>query len=301
MFKHFLVPLDGSRLAEAALPAAAFLADKLGARVTLFHVVEKNAPSEVHGQSHLRNAEDAGAYLRRLSQRAFPPGTVVDCHVHAAEADDVADSIVAHADELEHDLVIMCSHGRGQALHLFLGSIAQKVIALGSRPVLITHPDDQGGAPAFACNNILVPLDGDADHAQALPVSEEIARACGGALHLMMVIPRFASLSGTAKVSSRMLPATTSRILEMASQDARETFREQLETLRRQGFTASAHVLRGDPAQTIAKAASHARVDLIVLATHGKTGMEAFWAGSVTHRICTLSKISLLLIPLPKA
>jgi nucleotide-binding universal stress UspA family protein len=263
--------------------------------------VEKNAPSEVHGQPHLRNAEDAEAYLNLLSQRAFPPGTAVDCHVHAVEADDVAGSIVAHADELEHDLAVMCSHGRGQALHLFLGSIAQKVIALGSRPVLITHPDDQGGAFPFTCNNILVPLDDDPGHAQALPVSQEIARTCDAALHLVMVVPRFASLSGVEKVSSRMLPATSSRILEMASLDARESFRRQLESLQGEGFTASAHVLRGDPAKMIAKAAGHAKVDLIVLATHGKTGMEAFWAGSVTHRICTLTRIPLLLIPLARA
>jgi nucleotide-binding universal stress UspA family protein len=300
MFKHILVPLDGSLLAEAALPAAAFLARRLGARVTLFHVVERNAPSEVHGQPHLGNAEDAAAYLERLSRQAFSPDIAVDRHVHAAEADNVAGSIVAHADELKHDLVIMCSHGRGQALHLFLGSIAQKVIALGSRPVLITRPDEQGGAPPFLCNNILVPLDGDPDHAQALPVSKEIARACGAALHLVMVVPRFASLSGAAKVSSRLLPATASRILEMASQDARETFRKQLESLRGEGFAASAHVLRGDPAKTIAKAAGHAGIDLIVLATHGKTGMKAFWAGSVTHRICTLTRTPLLLIPLAK-
>lgn len=301
MFKHILVPLDGSLLAEAALPAAAFLARQFGARVTLFHVVERNAPSEVHGQSHLGNAEDAAAYLERLSLQALPSDIAVDRHVHAAEADDVADSIVAHADELNHDLVIMCSHGRGQALHLFLGSIAQRVIAMGSRPVLITRPDEQGGAPPFSCSNILVPLDGDPGHAQALPVSKEIARACGAALHLVMVVPRFASLSGAAKVSSRMLPATTSRILEMASQDARETFRKQLEALQGEGFAASAHVLRGDPAKTIVKAAGRAAIDLIVLATHGKTGMEAFWAGSVTHRICTLTRIPLLLIPLAKS
>jgi len=301
MFKHILVPLDGSLLAEAALPAAAFLAARFGARVTLFHVVERNAPREVHGQPHLKNAEDAATYLHLLSQRAFPTGITVDRHVHAAEADDVADSIVAHADELEHDLVIMCSHGRGQALHLFLGSIAQKAIALGSRPVLITHPDEQGDAPPFSCNNILVPLDGAPDHAQALPVAKEMARACGAALHLVRVVPRFASLSGTEKVSSRMLPATASRMLEMASLDAGETFRKQLEALREEGFTASAHVLRGDPAKTIVKAGSHARVDLIVLATHGKTGMKAFWEGSVAHRICTLTRIPLLLIPLPRA
>lgn len=301
MFTHILVPLDGSLLAEAALPAAAFLAGRFGARVTLFHVVEKNAPSEVHGQPHLRSAADATAYLETLSRRGFPPGIAVNCHVHAAEADNVAESIVAHVEELRHDLVIMCSHGRGRALHLFLGSIAQKVIAMGAQPVLITHPDDQGGAPAFSCNNILVPLDGKPDHAQSLPVAKEIARACAAALHLAIVIPRFASLSGEIKTTSRMLPGTAAIMLEMVSQDARESIQAQMASLREQGFAASAHVMRGDPARTIVKAAAHAKVDLIVLATHGKTGMEAFWAGSVTHSICSRSKIPLLLIPVAKS
>jgi nucleotide-binding universal stress UspA family protein len=301
MFKHFLVPLDGSRMAEAALPAAAFLAEKLAARVTLMHVVEKNAPREIHGQSHLENAQQATDYLRNVAQGIFPQGVAVDYHVHETKVDNVARSIVAHAEELKHDLVIMCSHGRGKALHIFMGSIAQRVIALGTLPVLITHPDEQGGAPAFACRNILVPLDGDPDHAQALPVSKEIAQACEAALHLAIVVPRFATLSGDAKAPSRMLPATATRILEMANKDAQRFIQEKLKTLRSQGFTASAHVLRGDPAQMIADAANGSNVDLVALATHGKTGMEAFWAGSVAHRVCGSSKIPLLLIPLARA
>jgi nucleotide-binding universal stress UspA family protein len=170
--------LDGSKMAEAALPAAAFLAQTFASRVTLIHVVERNAPREVHGQSHLKDAAEAAAYLGELAKWTFAKGITVDFHVHESEVDNVAGSIVAHADELKHDLVVMCSHGRGKSLHLFLGSIAQRVIGLGSLPVLITHPDQQGGAPPFSCRNILVPLDGDPDHAQALPVAtrDEVAQ-----------------------------------------------------------------------------------------------------------------------------
>src|SRR6185369_2887998 len=251
----------------------------LGARVTLMHVIEKNAPSEVHGQPHLKNVKDAVAYLNTLSQRDFPVGVQVDIHVHEAEVNDVAKSIVAHADELKHDLVIMCSHGRGKALHLFLGSIAQSVIAMDSRPVLITHPDENGEPPVFTCRNILVPLDDDPDHAQALPYSKELAIACSAAIHLAMVIPRLATLSGDMTVTGRMLPGTTSRMLELAFQDAKDYLQTMLKSMNDQGFTASAHVLRGDPAKKIVEAASLASIDLILLATHGKTGMEAFWAG----------------------
>lgn len=301
MFKHILVPLDGSTMAESAIPAAALLAEKLGARVTLMHVVEKNAPSEVHGQSHLKNAEEAAVYLRELSQRIFPKSVAVDCHVHTTEVDNVARSIVEHADELNHDLVIMCSHGRGKALQLFLGSIAQKVIAMDSRPVLITHPNETGGAYKFSCRSILIPLDGDPDHAQALPVSQELAKACDASLHIAMVIPHLTSLSGEMATTGRMLPGTTSKMLELASQEAEEYSRELVEELLSRGFAASAHILRGDPAKTIMDAALQASVGLIVLATHGKTGMEAFWAGSVAHKLCGYRKVPILLIPVAES
>ncbi len=295
MFKHILVPLDGSRMAESAVQAAAYLAEMLNARVTLMHVVEKNAPSEVHGQPHLISAQEAGFYLDGISRRYFPQGIPVECHVHAAEVENVARSIVEHADELGHDLVVMCSHGRGMALHLFLGSIAQKVIAGDSRPVLITHPDEEGNPREFMCRNILVPLDGDPQHAQALTPSKELARACNASLHLAMVIPR--NLSGNMTVTGRLLPGATSLMLDMALQDAEAYSAGLLTDLHDQGFAASAHVLRGDPAKIIVEAASLAAIDLIVLATHGKTGMEAFWAGSVTNKICSRSKVPLLLVP----
>lgn len=301
MFKHILVPLDGSRMAEAALPAAAFLAQALHARVTLMHVVEKNAPAEVHGQAHLTDAQEAANYLEAISAKAFQRQIPVDCHVHTAGVDDVAQSIVDHAAELGHDLVVMCSHGRGRALHLFLGSIAQKVIAGGSRPVLIAHPDEQGGPAAFSCTNILVPLDGDPEHAQALPISKELALACTASLRLAMVIPRFTNLSGNMTITGRMLPGTTSRMLDMALQDAETYSANLLKELRDQGFAASAHLFRGDPAKTIVEAANLAPIDLIVLATHGKTGMEAFWAGSVTNKICSQCKVPLLLVPVRQA
>jgi nucleotide-binding universal stress UspA family protein len=297
MFKHILVPLDGSTLAEAALPAAALLAQKLKASVTLIHVIEKNAPQEIHGQPHLRDAEEAAAYLTDVSRRRVPAGTHVDCHVHTAEVSDVARSIVEHAGELKHDLIVMCAHGRGRALRLFLGSIAQKVIAWGSLPVLITRPDESGDVPPFSCTAILVPLDGGKDHEQALPVARALAEACGAALHLVMVIPSFGTLSEPMTATGRLLPGTTSQMLELSVEEAEAYLAVQMEVLKRDGFSGSAHVRRGDPAHAIADSAHQLHVDVVVLATHGKTGTEAFWAGSVAHIVCSRCKLPLLLVP----
>jgi nucleotide-binding universal stress UspA family protein len=297
MVTHLLVPLDGSKMAEAALPAAVFLAKKCHAGVTLVHVIEKNAPRAVHGQQHLRHAEEAASYLA-FARRAFPEEVPLDCHVHEAKVDNVAESIMAHAIELNADLIVMCSHGRGRALHLFLGSIAQKVVAMGTLPVLITHPHKEEEMPAFSCKAFLLPLDGDPDHEQAIGVTKELASICGAALHLAMVIPRFGVLSGGEAVRSRFLPGTMSRFLDLSVAEAEAYLRVHLETLRGQGAAVTATLLRGDPATEIIEfARRHGMMDLIILATHGKTGMEAFWAGSVAHQICSRSRIPLLLIP----
>jgi nucleotide-binding universal stress UspA family protein len=301
MFKHILVPLDGSRLAEAALPVAAVFAKKLGAKVTFVHLIEKGAPGKVHGQEHLKDAESASVYLKDVSGRALPSGLQVDCHVHTAEVDNVAESIVEHARELGCDFIVMCSHGGGGALRMMLGSIAQKVISIGSFPVVVTHPGENGDARAFSCGALLVPFDGDVEHARALPIAKELARAFGATLHLAMVIPTFGTLSGQMTVTSRLLPGTTSRMLDMAVQSAEEDLRVQVEALRNQGLDATAHVLRGDPAGVIVEYAEQSEVDMIVLATHGRLGMDAFWEGSVANRVCSLCRVPLLLIPVHKS
>ena len=284
-------------MAEAALPAAAFLAVKFDSIVTLIHVIEKSPPDEVHGQPHLKNTEEATAYLKDVARRAFPSGARIDFHVHTAETDNVAESIVAHAGELDHDIILMCSHGRGKAFHLLFGSIAQKVISGGRLPVLIIRPG-KNDLQKFSCDSLLLPLDGDAEHAEALPVSKELAKAFGAIIHLAVVIPGFGDLSGQRAVTSRFLPGTTSKILEVSAQKAEEYIQSQLAVLRDQGFKADAHVLQGDPAAVIDNVALEFNAGLIVMTTHGKSGMDAFWSGSVTHKISIRSMIPLLLIPI---
>jgi nucleotide-binding universal stress UspA family protein len=298
MFKHILVPMDGSKLAEAALPAARHMAQRLDAQVTLFQVIEKDAPRQVHGQKHLTDFEEAEKYLQEVARQWFQDVRQVECHVHETGTELVSESIVAHAAELGHDLVIMCSHGRGRAFHLLFGSIAQKVIAGGALPVLITHPDEQGEPPPFACGQILVPLDTDPEHEKGLPVVKAVARLCDADLHLTTVIPTYESLPPEEKVTARTLPATASRMLDIEARDASEHLEGVVRELVSEGIRAHAHVLRGDPAEIIARAAAEAKIDLMVLPTHGKTGMAAFWTGSVAHGICSRSSCPLLLVPI---
>src|SRR5689334_432780 len=164
MFKHILIPLDGSRLAEAALGAGIYLAGLLGATVTLLHVIERDAPREVHGDRHLRDAAEATAYLDQVAARAFPPDIHVERHVHGPEVTDVARGIAGHVGELGPDLIVMCTHGRGGLRGWMFGRIAHQVVNLGTKPVLLVQPAESGATPPFSCRRLLVPLDGNPAH-----------------------------------------------------------------------------------------------------------------------------------------
>jgi nucleotide-binding universal stress UspA family protein len=297
MLKHLLVPLDGSRLAEAALPAAAFLSKTLDAWVTLFHVIERGAPQAIHGDRHLSDPAEASAYLDEVAARAFPPGVHAEQHVHTTEVEDVARSIKEHANELGPDLIVMCTHGQGGLRTWLLGSIAQQVIALGVAPVLLIQPDGAGATPAFACRRLLVPLDGHTDHEQGLVVAAALARACAADMHLLMVIPTLGTLSGQHGTAARLLPGATSAWLDMSEEAARAHLRPRVIDLQASGLPTTAEVSRGDPAGAIARAAQHVQADLVVMGTHGKSGMDAFWSGSVAAQVSSRSRIPLLLVP----
>jgi nucleotide-binding universal stress UspA family protein len=294
-FSHLLIPLDGSHLAEVAVPVAAVLAQSLNAAVTLFHVIEQDPPQEVHSDRHLTNAADAEAYLAQLAAQSFPAEVNVQWHVHTAAVKDVARSIVDHAGEFGAGLVVMCSHGQGGVRDWLYGSIAQQVIAAGQTPALVLPPRD--GRAGFAPHPLLVPLDGAPEHETGLPAAERLARATGAPIHLLMAIPTMTTLKWRDAAVGSLLPGSMHAALEMAEAGGREYLAGKMLALRKAGLTVSAEVARGDPAQVILSTAERLGAGVIVFGTHGKAGTGAFWAGSVTPQVAVRSPAALLLVP----
>ena len=297
MFKHILVPLDGSHLSESALAPAELLSRTLGAPVTLIHIIEQGAPSEVHKDRHLTEADEAQAYLREVAARAFPSTTKVETHVHSAAVEDVARSIAQHArEEFAPDLIVMCTHGKSGVRGLLFGSIAQQVVAQGSTPLLLIRPKDTG--QPFQLKKICVPLDSESLHDNSLPLSEELARAFDAELYLLSVVPTFGTLAGEQAAAGSLLPVTTTALLDIKEENAIKDLQEHINNMNAAGLRASAEVARGDPATIIIKSAERTHSDLIILSTHRRAGMGAFWARSVAPNVANRSTLPLLLIPL---
>jgi nucleotide-binding universal stress UspA family protein len=297
MFKHLLVPLDGSRLAEAALPAAAYLAQVLNATVTLIHIIERNAPKEVHNERHLTNSPDAEAYLEEIAGRAFPPTVKVERHVHTSEVDKVALSIVEHTEEIQHDLVVMCTHGKSGPRDWIYGSIAQQVIGMKKTPVFLIRPNEMVESQEYHCRKILVPMDRIIGHELGLPIAVELAQACRAGLHMLMVVPTFSTLSGEGKAASRLMPGATTVALDMVEAEGEDYLKTIRSKLKESGVSITLEIERGDPANMIVEISENIGADLIVLGTHGRAGMDAFWSGSVAPKISGCSSIPLLLVP----
>jgi nucleotide-binding universal stress UspA family protein len=198
---------------------------------------------------------------------------------------------VEHAHEFGVDLIVLCTHGRSDLHRWLFGTIAQKVIALGSTPVLLIHPPADRPLPGFMCRRILAPLDGNLDHEAGLVAAVELARRCSAVLQLVAVVPTLATLNGQSSAAARLMPVTATTLLDLSEQQALNYLREHVARLGSQGLVVGAEVQRGEPA----------RADLIVMATHGKTHLGAFGSGSVTPRVSGRSHLPLLLVPVAES
>lgn len=300
MYKHLIVPLDGSALAEAILPLVVQLSRKMQARVTLLHVIEENAPRTIHGERHLTSEADAVAYLEQVKEKFFPASIEVRIHVHETEVRDVAQSIVAHADEFDSDLIAICTHGRGGLTRFLFGSIAQQVLSLGRSPVLVLYPHKVQRPVEFDGMHLLVPLDGDPEHEQGFRVALQLAQTCSASLHLMMAIHTLSTLPSERAASATRLPGTTKAMLEIDQELGLQYLQGLIRSAGDTAATISLEVQRGDPARVIVEAARRAGSDMIVMGTHGKSSMDSFWADSLTPKIARCAHIPLLLVPVGK-
>ena len=123
---RFLVPLDGSQLAASVLPVVEQIASRFHAQVTLLHILEQHPPTTIHGEQHLSDAAEARAYLEEIATRLRSSAIAVEIHVHQDKGSNVARSIFQHAQEMNSDLVIMCTHGHGGLRGFLLAAMHSK-------------------------------------------------------------------------------------------------------------------------------------------------------------------------------
>jgi nucleotide-binding universal stress UspA family protein len=287
--RRILVPLDGSPLAETVLPAAASLAQALGARVLLLHVLERDPPASIHGEAHLTSAREATDYLDGHAARLRQQGIEVGTDVHRRPVVDVAAAIDRHVHELDADLIAMCAHGRRNSRSRLLGTIAERILRGGSIPILLRTVLRPRATP-FRLRNLLVPLDFGHDVEAALDGARTFGHAYGARITLLTA-PEPASRAATV-----LLPGTAALAQEFSEDDARRRLDALAERLRSEGFDVRTVIAKEDPSDAIAAASHSLPAELIVLVTDVHGGLSSWYDPSTVQTLLAMPDLTLLLI-----
>ncbi len=146
MYKSILVAIDGSRTSELALKEAIQFAKAVDARLRLVTVVDKvnlNWPTEFPNPAVIWDALTAGgqALLDKAASTVADAGVEVDTRLFEIEklGDRIPDILAREADAWPADLIVVGTHGRRGLSHLFMGSVAEGIVRVATRPVLLVR------------------------------------------------------------------------------------------------------------------------------------------------------------------
>lgn len=274
-FHTILHPTDFSDASRPAFAEALRLARAAGATLHLLHAAELTLYGPASGALAASDDEHRAA-LAALAGAARAAGVAVATTLRSGEA--VAPTIVTVAEEEGADLIVLGTHGRRGLRRFFLGSVAEEVLREAPCPVL-TVPARRAEAP-HAPRAVLVPLDLSTASRQALALARRLAAEAGAVLHLLHVAETVDVPGLYGDVDNPLLDAFP---------EIHARFREEMEAeLAATGgpdVPVKYHLEDGRPADVIVDLAAEEGIDLIVLTSHGRTGLSRFVMGSVAERV----------------
>jgi nucleotide-binding universal stress UspA family protein len=290
MYHTILVPLDGSAFSERALPMATTLAHTMSSQLVLVRAASASVftgadPAEAQCQA----VKEAQAYLWAVAAGLSEQGLSIEV---AVPYGDAAESILLEVGLHSADLVVMCTHGRSGLGRWIYGSVAEQVLARSPAPVLLVHPTGEvatlGPEPKQA--TLLVTLDGSAFAETALPHAAALAHVFGGTLVLLRAVAR--------PIAAYSYPGVglVHESLEEEHQQAESYLGDVAQRLRGDGLSVQTVVREGWPADVIVYRGAALGPKLIVMATHGRTGVVRLLLGSVALEVVRRSPLPVLLI-----
>jgi nucleotide-binding universal stress UspA family protein len=285
--KKIVVPLDGSRLAEAIVPTARALARDHDAELLLVRALRPlgSAEAEVGAQ------EDAEAYLRAVAGRLQAHGLPDSWKIWY---DEPARAIADAARYNDAGLIVMSTHGRGGLNRLLFGSVAETLVRQAPVPVLLVRGELSWHSGELG--TILVPLDGSELSEAVLPIVERLAGPFDLTIELLRAIeplPPYASAELTSGI--------TERIGRHEREEVEAYLAKVASSLEAKGCRVKSLVALAPPVDAIVRAAGDSRVGLVAMSTHGRSGIGRLLLGSVAERVLHAAPTPVLLWKAPAA
>lgn len=305
MFQKVLVPLDGSTVAERALPLALALLPPTGGKLYLLRAIALDTMfvtnNHIWGnyaliwpdQSLQLSHEKATKYLHTLQTDTLTPSVQAQTTVAEGEAAEV---IVDMARSEGMDLIVMSSHGYSGFSRWIMGSVAERVLHQAPCPVLVARS-------IATPRHILIPLDGSPLSAKVLPVAFGLAKRLGCQVTLLRSVAALADPqlnhsveiengngvgAGLAPVDKALWHESEDYLHAQASMYY--GYAPQIKTV------VSWHT---QPAHSILDYVQTHAIDLIAMSTHGHSGLRRWVYGSVTDKVLRAANTCSMLVVRP--
>ena len=297
-FNRILVPIDFSRYSLKAIPYALAISRQFGADVHLLHItdVAQQPPPTLLTLPLVPQSEWDRRLMKRLAALVVKYRT--DGKVAALEPriGTAYEEICAVAQEIKADLIVIATHGTTGYKRLLLGSVAERVVRHSPCPVLVVRQHLVRGNGAahlrtrtgFELARILVPTDFSDCSELAFQYAHQLAREFDAELRLVHVINPHAFPFGDKYTA--LDPAQLLRETDAAAQKQMRSIGSKA------GARYSVRVIHGSPAVEICHDAND-DADLIVISTHGRTGLGHLLIGSVAEHVVRYAHCPVLVIP----
>jgi nucleotide-binding universal stress UspA family protein len=274
--EKLLVATDGSIFSENAIREAINLAKTCSSKLIAVSVAKTNPEFEDLVPLVVEKAEkEVREHLESIKNRALKEG--IDCEIVVHRAEEPFQDIVNDAAKNKVDMIIIGTHGRTGLKRLMMGSVTAKVIGHAPCKVLVV--------PLHAkveCRNILIATDGSRYSDAAASEAIGIAKRCGGSLIVISV----------AFSDKEIILAEDDE--EMIS--AKDNVKKIIELAEKEGIKTEGLTVRGKPYEAIVETSKQKRADLIVVGSHGRTGLDRLLMGSVTERVIGHSESAVLVV-----
>ncbi|HWS02805.1 MAG TPA: universal stress protein [Gammaproteobacteria bacterium] len=270
---HLLLATDGSKWSDGAARVAVAMAAAYHARltvITMFMLDDELKTVDAHGKRIDAAAEATEVKARFAGVQALAAEAGISCRTETRYGASPQQEIVTAAEKMSVDVIVMGRRGERGLAQMFVGDATVKTVGLTDRPVIVV-PE----AATFWQQRILLATDGSV-HSQAA----------------LEAVARFAEISG--------LPVTVLSVPSSTQIDAQQVVDDAVRKLQTRGVTVDARVIEGKPDEVIPAAATELGADLVVMGSHGRTGITKLLLGSVSQRVIGALSCAALVVTKPK-
>jgi nucleotide-binding universal stress UspA family protein len=305
MYKRMLVPLDGSKLAEVVFPFARELSGLLGTEIILLHISNLGKDFQPMSHAYVEHAAEhiKGRETAEWKALLSNPITVSSALVSGYPPDE----ILRYAEEKKVDLILMASHGRSGRNRWGIGSVADKVLRAATTPVLLVPTSEQPESSRCPVKELIVPLDGSELAENVLPHVKALAGKEGISSVKVVLLRACEPPSMPTYYSPELseIPLHWGQYAQQETTRCKQVANEYLagieSRLKANNIDVRSEVLVGKASDEIVNYANKNSNSLIVMATHGRSGLSRLVYGSVALNILVgVTNPILLIKPVPK-